>query len=386
MAIDPIHGPFLFGSADKLLDLAADVPSLPWVVVLRLRNMTAIDVTGLHALEQFADVLRASGRTLVLCGMRDQPARMMARAEFHRRVGDDNIVPSIEAALTRAQVLSSASGSGASGRGRGLTPLWTPAPARAARAPPLVDHGALAPRRVETVRAAGAGSGASRRRWASSSPSVVMTCFAPEPRGSEHLRGGGSQYSTVARRSDPAPARHPRVPELTAFGGTPCAEAGRPDTGVAPRHDQAVVHDGWTATVCPLSGRRLRHGRLQLPSEIEYATASDVDAGVRDDQHRPAGASRRKTLAEDEADHRRLLRATASPAADHARRQTAQKVDATMTTCTHGLVNSSAQAPAAQKAKPRRWFPHRIPRNEDRPAKEATRQGGRCCHPGHGRA
>ena len=100
-----IHGPFLFGSTDKLLDLEREVASLPRVVILRLRNMTAIDGTGLHALEQFADVLHASGRTLLLCGMRDQPARMMERAEFHQHIGDENLLPSVEAALERARTL-----------------------------------------------------------------------------------------------------------------------------------------------------------------------------------------------------------------------------------------------------------------------------------------
>ena len=67
--------------------------------------MTAIDGTGLHALERFAEVLRGSGRTLLLCGMRDQPARMMERAEFHQHIGDDNMLPSVQAAVARALVL-----------------------------------------------------------------------------------------------------------------------------------------------------------------------------------------------------------------------------------------------------------------------------------------
>ena len=110
VAIYRIHGPFLFGSTDKLLDLADRASSLPRVVILRLRNMTAIDGTGLHALERFADVLRASGRTLLLCGMRDQPARMMERAAFHRHIGDENMLSSVEAALRRAEVLGSDTG------------------------------------------------------------------------------------------------------------------------------------------------------------------------------------------------------------------------------------------------------------------------------------
>ena len=105
VAIYRIHGPFLFGSTDKLLDLEAARETLPRVVILRLRNMTAIDGTGLHALEHLADVLHASGRWLLLCGMRDQPARMMARADFNQHLGAENLLPSVEAALERARAL-----------------------------------------------------------------------------------------------------------------------------------------------------------------------------------------------------------------------------------------------------------------------------------------
>lgn len=102
VAIYRIHGPFLFGATDKLEELERNVFTLPKVVVLRLRNMTAIDGTGLQALEHFADVLQGSGRTLILCGMRDQPAHMMERAEFHHHIGDANLAPTIKAALNRA--------------------------------------------------------------------------------------------------------------------------------------------------------------------------------------------------------------------------------------------------------------------------------------------
>ena len=98
-----IHGPFLFGATDKLSVIEAGVAELPQVVVLRLRNMTAIDATGLHALEHLADILHASGRHLVLCGMRDQPAQLMEQAEFHRHIGDANIQPHLAAGLARAR-------------------------------------------------------------------------------------------------------------------------------------------------------------------------------------------------------------------------------------------------------------------------------------------
>ena len=73
------------------------------IVVLRLRNMTAIDATGLHALEQLADRLKRSGRTLLLCGAPPQPSTMLQRTEFVEHVGPDNILPNITAALQRAE-------------------------------------------------------------------------------------------------------------------------------------------------------------------------------------------------------------------------------------------------------------------------------------------
>ena len=75
---------------------------MPLVVILRLRNMTAIDATGLRAIQDFADKLRDAGKTLLLCGAPPQPANLMRRAEFHRHVGDRNILPNVQAALDRA--------------------------------------------------------------------------------------------------------------------------------------------------------------------------------------------------------------------------------------------------------------------------------------------
>jgi SulP family sulfate permease len=100
-----VHGPFLFGATDKLAAIEQQLDSLPPVVVMRLRNMTAIDATGVQALESLAQRLRGSGRHMLVCGMRDQPAQMLGRAEFHSLIGEENILPSLQAALRRAEEL-----------------------------------------------------------------------------------------------------------------------------------------------------------------------------------------------------------------------------------------------------------------------------------------
>jgi SulP family sulfate permease len=69
--------------------------------------MTAIDATGLHALEGFSDRLKRSGRTLVLCGARNQPAAFLDQGEFVEHVGKHNIVAHVQAALERAQEIRS---------------------------------------------------------------------------------------------------------------------------------------------------------------------------------------------------------------------------------------------------------------------------------------
>jgi SulP family sulfate permease len=98
-----IHGPFLFGATDKIHDIAAHLHDMPAIVILRLRNMTALDATGLHALEEFADLVHATGRGLIFCGALPQPARLMKRAEFEQHVGPENICPNVTAALARAE-------------------------------------------------------------------------------------------------------------------------------------------------------------------------------------------------------------------------------------------------------------------------------------------
>jgi SulP family sulfate permease len=103
LTIFRIHGPFLFGVTDKINVITEQLDQLPPIVIVRLRNMTAIDATGVHALEDLALRLRESGRTLILCGAREQPAALMHAAAFHEHVGDANICPDIAAALRRAE-------------------------------------------------------------------------------------------------------------------------------------------------------------------------------------------------------------------------------------------------------------------------------------------
>ncbi|HVN17468.1 MAG TPA: SulP family inorganic anion transporter [Dongiaceae bacterium] len=98
-----IHGPFLFGATDKIHAVTENLHKLPPVVILRLRNMTALDATGLFAIEEVAKQLHATRRTLILCGAREQPSQLIHQAEFAEVIGEENICDNVQEALRRAE-------------------------------------------------------------------------------------------------------------------------------------------------------------------------------------------------------------------------------------------------------------------------------------------
>lgn len=108
VAIFRIHGPFMFGTTEKIEEVTSRLAELPQVVILRLRNMTAIDATGIQALETVIDNIRASGRTALLCGARLQPRELIAQSGLRDHLGEENMLSNITDALRRAAQIHAA--------------------------------------------------------------------------------------------------------------------------------------------------------------------------------------------------------------------------------------------------------------------------------------
>ncbi len=100
-----IFGAFMFGVADKLDDELKRSSVEPDVLILRLGKVLAIDATGLQALEDLHDKLKANGKHLLLSGPHTQPLLAMQKSGFLDRLGMDNACPDIAAALARARLL-----------------------------------------------------------------------------------------------------------------------------------------------------------------------------------------------------------------------------------------------------------------------------------------
>jgi SulP family sulfate permease len=103
-----VNGPFFFGAADKIKAVLTEIAKPPKVFILRMRNVPAIDATGIHALEQMAKKCRHDGTTMILTEIRQQPLRAIVRArKLELFGGRQNLAKSLDVALERAaQVLS----------------------------------------------------------------------------------------------------------------------------------------------------------------------------------------------------------------------------------------------------------------------------------------
>lgn len=100
-----VQGALLFGASQKLEVISHHMASLPPIVILRLRGMSAIDSTGLGAIEELAGRLRDAGHRLLLCGAKEQPAKLLHQNVFVEKIGAENICDNIQHALDRAEAI-----------------------------------------------------------------------------------------------------------------------------------------------------------------------------------------------------------------------------------------------------------------------------------------
>lgn len=100
-----IFGPFLFGAAEKMEDALADVDEWPRVLILRLHLVTAMDATGMNALESIVERMKKRDSTVLLSGIHQQPLQMLRKAGFLEVIGRENFCPTFDDALVRARVL-----------------------------------------------------------------------------------------------------------------------------------------------------------------------------------------------------------------------------------------------------------------------------------------
>ena len=98
-----INGPFFFGAAEKFKSTVGRLSRRPKVFVIRMRNVLAMDSTGLHTLRDLVRRSRRQGTLVVLADVHAHPLVVMERAGLLDELGVENAFGNLDDALNRAR-------------------------------------------------------------------------------------------------------------------------------------------------------------------------------------------------------------------------------------------------------------------------------------------
>ena len=98
-----VNGPFFFGAAETFKDTIGQVAGKPKVLIIRMRNVPAIDSTGMHALKDVVHRSRREGTLVLLSDVHTQPLVAIGRSALLEEIGEDNLFGNLDDALNRAR-------------------------------------------------------------------------------------------------------------------------------------------------------------------------------------------------------------------------------------------------------------------------------------------
>jgi SulP family sulfate permease len=98
-----INGPFFFGAAEKFKATLDQVSGRPKILIVRMRNVPAIDSTAMHALKDLIRRTRQQGTQVLLSDVHSQPLVALQRADLLEQLGEDNLFGDVDAALDAAR-------------------------------------------------------------------------------------------------------------------------------------------------------------------------------------------------------------------------------------------------------------------------------------------
>jgi SulP family sulfate permease len=98
-----INGPFFFGAAEKFKETLTGIRRAPRVLILRMRNVPAMDSTGLNALRDVVTRFRQAGTRVILSDVHAQPMVALRRSAFGDELAEEDLVGNIDDALNVAR-------------------------------------------------------------------------------------------------------------------------------------------------------------------------------------------------------------------------------------------------------------------------------------------
>lgn len=99
-----INGPMFFAASDKFNYILDSTKGID-VLILRMRNVPAIDASGVEMLDKITKRCKKHNIEVVFSHVNEQPMHAMEKAGFVQRVGKENFCDHIDTALLRAEKL-----------------------------------------------------------------------------------------------------------------------------------------------------------------------------------------------------------------------------------------------------------------------------------------
>jgi SulP family sulfate permease len=96
-----VEGPFFFGAVEHLERALASTHTDPRVLILRLRWVPFIDITGLQTLEEAIRDLQRRNVRVMLTGANERVTGKLRRAGIVELIGEDNVCANLEQAVAR---------------------------------------------------------------------------------------------------------------------------------------------------------------------------------------------------------------------------------------------------------------------------------------------
>lgn len=100
-----VDGPLFFGSANQLDEVDRAIREKPKVRILRLRDVSIIDSTGMHALKSFYHRCKNSRIPLIVTGLHVQPLNELIKANLYELIGEENVFGNMKDSLKHAEDL-----------------------------------------------------------------------------------------------------------------------------------------------------------------------------------------------------------------------------------------------------------------------------------------
>jgi SulP family sulfate permease len=94
-----INGAFFFGAAEKFKETMGTIAKPPRVLILRMRNVMAMDSTGMHAFRDLIRRSRKDGTNVFLAEIRSQPLVAMDRRGLLAEIGEENLFGTLQEAM-----------------------------------------------------------------------------------------------------------------------------------------------------------------------------------------------------------------------------------------------------------------------------------------------